>query len=137
MGYDEAFLKAYEERFLDFANKRQREMTDDAVRLMEKKTSASFRRNGGYFMRYYSTQRPLGPGTFPRQDGTEKITNFDGKLYCEEIGREAWGYIEYHQPITENQAKAYELTASGSDGCVLVGLDNSGRMIAFIAEKLV
>ena len=39
-------------------------------------------------MRYYSTQRPVGPGTFPRQDGKETITNFDGKTYCEEIGRE-------------------------------------------------
>ena len=28
-------------------------------------------------MRYYSTQRPFGPGTFPRQGGTETITNFD------------------------------------------------------------
>lgn len=42
-------------------------------------------------MRYYSTQRPVGPGTYPRQGGTETVTNFDGPTYCEEIGREAWG----------------------------------------------
>ena len=61
-------------------------------------------------MRYYSTQRPFGPGTFPRQDGTETITNFDGPTYCEEIGREAWGYIDYEQALSPEQAASYELT---------------------------
>lgn len=86
-------------------------------------------------MRYYSTQRPVGPGTFPQQGGTETVTNFDGKIYCEEIGREAWGYIEYREAITPKQAKAYELTAGGSDGRVLVGTDSSGREVAFVAEE--
>lgn len=68
-------------------------------------------------MRYYSTQRPFGPGTFPKQDGTETITNFDGPTYCEEIGREAWGYIDYKQPITPEQAASYELTpAADAEG---------------------
>ena len=56
-------------------------------------------------VRYYSTMRPFGPGTFPQKDGRETITNFDGKIYCEEIGREAWGYIEYMEPLTEDEAK--------------------------------
>ena len=57
-------------------------------------------------MRYYSTQRPFGPGTFPRQDGTETITNFDGPTYCEEIGREAWGYIDYEQALSGREHSA-------------------------------
>ena len=61
-------------------------------------------------MRYYSTQRPFGPGTFPRQDGAEVITNFDGPSYCEEIGLEAWGYIDYQQPLAPGVAASYELT---------------------------
>lgn len=65
-------------------------------------------------MRYYSTQRPFGPGAFPRQGGTETITNFDGPTYCEEIGREAWGYIDYETPLTEKEARAYELTPAGT-----------------------
>lgn len=85
-------------------------------------------------MRYYSTQRPVGPGTFPRQGGMETVTNFDSKIYCEEIGREAWGYIEYREAITPEQAKDYELTAGGSDGRVLVGTDSSGREVAFVVE---
>ena len=64
-------------------------------------------------MRYYSTKRPFGPGTFPQQDGTETITNFDGPTYCEEIDREAWGYIDYKEPITPEQAASYELIPEG------------------------
>lgn len=39
---------------------------------------------------YFSTQRPVGPGTFPKQDGIETVTNFDAPTYCEEIGQKAW-----------------------------------------------
>lgn len=83
-------------------------------------------------MRYYSTQRPNAPGTFPRQGGTETVTNFDSKIYCEEIGREAWGYVEYKEPITPEQARDYELTPGGTEGRVLVGTDESGRQVAFV-----
>ena len=40
-------------------------------------------------MRYYSTQRPVGPGTFPKPQGNavKEVFNFDSKTYCEEIGR--------------------------------------------------
>ena len=45
--------------------------------------------------RYYSTQRPVMPGGFPRKADVVEIKNFDMKTFCEEIGKEAWGYIEY------------------------------------------
>ena len=45
-------------------------------------------------MRYYSTQRPLVPGGCPRA-GVQKVHNYDEKEFCEEIGREAWGYVDY------------------------------------------
>lgn len=86
-------------------------------------------------MRYYSTQRPVGPGTYPRQGGTETVTNFNGKIFCEEIGREAWGYIEYREPITSEQARAYELTPGGTEGRVLEGTySDSGRPVTFVLE---
>lgn len=86
--------------------------------------------------RYYSTQRPFGLGTFPRQDGTETITNFfGGKIFCEEIGREAWGFIEYREPISQKEAKDYELTAGGTTGRVIEGTDESGRAVAFVTEE--
>lgn len=64
-------------------------------------------------MRYYSTMRPFGPGTFPQKDGRETIVNFNGPTYCEEIGREAWGYIDYPEPLTKEEAEEYELTKAG------------------------
>lgn len=63
--------------------------------------------------RYYSTQRPFGPGTFPKKDGRETVVNFDGKIYCEEIGREAWGYIDYPEPLTKEETDSYELVKIG------------------------
>lgn len=83
-------------------------------------------------MRYYSTQRPFGPGTYPKKDGTETITNFDDRIFCEEIGREAWGYIEYCKPLKPEEAAEYELTPGGSDSYILVGCDETGRTVAFV-----
>ena len=64
-------------------------------------------------MRYYSTQRPITPGSFPRVDfnAVKEIVNFERKTYCEEIGREAWGYIDYEKPLDRYDCNAYELTA--------------------------
>lgn len=89
-------------------------------------------------MRYYSTQRPFGPGTFPRRDGTETITNFDGKIYCEEIGREAWGFIDYREPLTKEEVDAYELTLEGMKTfwCVTTAVYDDGRIAANITSTV-
>ncbi len=88
--------------------------------------------------RYYSTMRPFGPGIFPRRDGTETITNFDGKIYCEEIGREAWGFIEYREPLTKEEADAYELTLGGMKMfyCVTSSVDDKGKVRAAITNVI-
>lgn len=64
-------------------------------------------------MRYYSTQRPLTPGAYPSIYAPTKIHNFDERTYCEDIGREAWGYIEFIGRIPDEVVKQYELTMSG------------------------
>ena len=66
-------------------------------------------------MRYYSTQRPVGPGTYPKPQGNavKEVFNFDSKTYCEEVGREAWGYIEYEKPLDPETAAGYALVADG------------------------
>jgi hypothetical protein len=86
-------------------------------------------------MRYYSTQRPVTPGSYPRA-GAVEVHNFDNKTYCEEIGREAWGYIEYSEQLTKEQAEAYELTLGGMKTyyCVTTSVDNKGRVIAAITD---
>ena len=84
--------------------------------------------------RYYSTQRPFGPGTYPRQDGMEIIVNFDCPTFCEEIGREAWGYIEYTRPIGTHLASEYELIRGGTSGRVITGTDENGKSCAFVEK---
>lgn len=60
-------------------------------------------------IRYYSTQRPVAPGTYIDNGKVVRIQNYDTRIYVAEIGREAWGYIDYEEPIPQNLAKAYEL----------------------------
>lgn len=84
-------------------------------------------------MRYYSTQRPVMPGSFPKPDGNKvlKIHNYDGKTFCKEIGREAWGYIEYVKPLTRYDCDSYELTAVQTKTARLryIGTDSWGRYV--------
>lgn len=62
-------------------------------------------------MRYYSTQRPVAPGTFPKSEKNRilEIHNFEEKTYCSEPGRDCWGYIDYEKPLSEKEASDYEL----------------------------
>ena len=89
-------------------------------------------------VRYYSTQRPVMPGGFPKKAAVEKIENFDTKTFCEEIGREAWGFIEYREPLTKEEADAYELTLGGMKifWCVTTAVYDSGRVVANITSTV-
>lgn len=60
-------------------------------------------------MRYYSVMRPVMPGSYPKKAAVQEIENFNEKTFCEEIGREAWGYIDYSEELTESEAADYEL----------------------------
>lgn len=60
-------------------------------------------------MRYYSIMRPVMPGSYPKKAAAQETENFDEKTFCEEIGREAWGYIDYSEELTESEAADYEL----------------------------
>lgn len=63
--------------------------------------------------RYYSTQRPIMPGSYPKNKYVKvlKIHNFDRKEFAQEIGQEAWGYIEYDKPLGYFAVVDYELVA--------------------------
>ncbi len=75
-------------------------------------------------IRYYSTQRPVMPGSFPKPDGNKvlEIVNFDERTPCPDIGRDAWGYIEYEQPLDEATARNYELVKQGKDAMKITDL---------------
>ena len=68
-------------------------------------------------MKYYSTQRPIVPGSFPKPQGNRviAITDFDFKRLCPEIEREAWGYLEYEKPLTPGEVNDYELLPVPAD----------------------
>jgi len=89
-------------------------------------------------VRYYSTQRPVLPGGFPKKVEVERIENFDTKTFCEEIGREAWGYIEYSTALTTEEAGAYELTLGGMKTyyCVTTSIDDRGTVKAAITNVI-
>jgi len=63
--------------------------------------------------KYYSTQRPVDIGTFPKTEGgPAEIVNFDQRESVEKGRVQAWGYLLYHAPLTEKQTDDYELRAA-------------------------
>lgn len=62
--------------------------------------------------KYYNTQRPIGPGTYPKPQDNKviEIKNFDKKEKIENENISAYGYIKYEKPLMQAAAKAYELT---------------------------
>lgn len=65
--------------------------------------------------RYYLTQRPAMPGSFPRpmHNYPKEVHNFDKRTFCEEIGREAWAYLDYFAPLPEETVRIYEMVKGG------------------------
>lgn len=61
--------------------------------------------------RYYSTQRPVSAGTYPKPKDNPAmlIHNYNERQYVTEIGRLAWGYIEYDKPLENADIDGYEL----------------------------
>ena len=59
--------------------------------------------------RYYLTQRPPTPGAVPESRRVRAVEDFGRKRYVQRIG-EAYGYVEYDQPLTQIQIHSYELT---------------------------
>ena len=61
--------------------------------------------------KYYSTQRPVDIGTFPkpRDNQPDEIVNFDRRVPVEGGAFLAWGYLTYTKPLTRREASDYEL----------------------------
>ncbi|WP_215707094.1 hypothetical protein [Blautia sp. MCC283] len=88
-------------------------------------------------MRYYSTQRPVTLGSYPCKDSVIEIHNFDNRTFCEEIGAESWGYIEYNCELSEKEAAEYELVPEGlkTFWAVTTSFYDDGRVTAYVADK--
>ena len=60
-----------------------------------------------------------------------EIHNYDSKTYCEELGREVWGYIDYERPLTRYDCNAYELSVVQTKTLHLryIGTDSWSRYV--------
>lgn len=61
--------------------------------------------------KYYSTQRPVDIGTYPKSRENPMIgfTNYDSRIPVEGGAFLAWGELVYGKPLTEKEAADYEL----------------------------
>lgn len=61
--------------------------------------------------KYYSTQRPVDIGTYPklRENPMIGFTNYDSRIPVEGGAFLAWGELVYGKPLTEKEAADYEL----------------------------
>lgn len=64
--------------------------------------------------KYYSTQRPVDIGTFPKDKDNPpiRIENYEGRIWVENDTRLAWGELTYAQPLLEKELYHYELKPS-------------------------
>ena len=73
--------------------------------------------------RYYSVERPVAPGTFPKKQGCE-ISNYPERFFVNSAGTYAWGHIDYLEPLTDDEVKAYELKPERYEFSVTFQLTN-------------
>jgi len=65
---------------------------------------------------YYSTQRPIDIGTFPKfADEPVRIENYDSRTPIENGSGRAWGVLTYTMPLTQKQIDDYELRAASGN----------------------
>lgn len=61
--------------------------------------------------KYYSTQRPVDVGTFPKppRNAPDEIVNYDLRIPVEDGAFQAWGHLTYTRPLSNEQMRDYEL----------------------------
>ena len=80
--------------------------------------------------RYYSTERPVSLGTYPKTRGNMPINikNFEKRLYVPEVKHEAYGYLEYEHELTDKQIDAYELCSKNNDVSEFASCIKAGKL---------
>ena len=64
--------------------------------------------------RYYLLLRPIGIGTYPRQREAIERCDYTDK-HDDGSGIEAWGWIGYKNPLTDEEIKNYDLREAKND----------------------
>ena len=57
---------------------------------------------------YLSTQRPISLGSYPKQNLVQ-LENFDDILMLPHADKQAYGYLEYSEPLSAKELAEYEL----------------------------
>ena len=68
--------------------------------------------------KYYSTQRPVDIGTFPKPpyNKPDEIFNYDQRVPVENGSFLAWGYLTYTRPLTEKHL--FQMNQTRDDSCL-------------------
>ena len=84
--------------------------------------------------KYYSTQRPVDLGTFPKLPGNkpDEIKNFDKRIPVEGGVFLAWGYLTYTRPLSPKDISDYELRPAPDNPDL--GLDSPRPIAEQLAE---
>lgn len=80
-------------------------------------------------MRSYAIHRPIGPFTWPSEYSglVSEIVNWDHLQFVPEIGRNAFGYIEWSELPPSEALRRYELVVPSDDDEMLVKI---GQILA-------
>lgn len=81
--------------------------------------------------KYYSTQRPIDMGTFPKTyyDEPYNFKNYDTRQSVEHGAFQAWGELIYTRPLTEAELKNYELRPSRNNLDVRRRMDEQAQTV--------
>lgn len=86
--------------------------------------------------RYYSTQRPISPGTYPNGENKPvTIENFDDRQAVENGQLQAWGYLEYERPLSQKEMKDYELKAVSASVARTKNTEKKKSVLADLHKK--
>ena len=81
--------------------------------------------------KYYSTQRPVSIGTFPKDHfkAPIRLQNYDGRLPVEGGAFWAWGEVVYDTPLTEGELRSYELRPSRNNPDIRRQMDAQAQVV--------
>ena len=81
--------------------------------------------------KYYSTQRPVDIGTFPKSPDNvpDEIVNYEGRVWVEHDTRLAWGHLTYTRPLTEQEAADYELRPSRENPDIKQQMEKQAQVV--------
>lgn len=89
------------------------------------------------FYRYYSTQRPVDIGTYPKEPDNPMVgfLNYDGRTSVEHGAYRAWGELIYRAPLTAEQLFEYELRPSRENPDVKRAMKEQAQVVGRWEER--